>query len=179
MSVAIGPASETDLRAVLSILDEAAAFLQEIGVREQWPARISDEATWTQLLHELVAVQTVFVARQDGQPVGVFHLRESPELGGLNDHSWDDVPGPALYLYILAVTRGVAGKGVARAMLDWACSFAASSGRVLRLDCWAGNSRLKQYYGETDFRDLGEVEIYSSLDGRKYFVSRFERTCLS
>jgi GNAT superfamily N-acetyltransferase len=173
----VAPAAEEDFVDVLSILDEAAAFLQDIGVTAQWPAKISTDATWTQILAELITNRKSFIAWQDRQPVGVFHLREIPELGPFKDQAWDDVPGEALYLYHLAVRRSVAGKGVATAMLEWAYNKAVSSGRHLRLDCWAGNIHLRGYYLEAGFEHLGDIEITSSLDGRRYSVSRFQRHC--
>jgi GNAT superfamily N-acetyltransferase len=159
----------------LLVLDEAADFLQRIGVREQWPSRFTNNATWIAILEKVVERGEVFLARQRGHPVGVFTLCETPGLANRIDHSWGGVAGSAFYLYLLAIRRSVAGKGVAIAMLDWACSHASGFGRVLRLDCWAGNGRLKRFYKESGFESLGDVEITSTLDGRTYAVSRFQR----
>ena len=177
MSLEIVPAVEADLPDVFSILDEASAFLQKIGVTEQWPTEFSTNPTWVKLLQQLVGSGTIFICREDQKPLGTFNLRESPNLGEIGDPSWDGINDSGLYLYLLAVRRSVAGQGVAKAMLEWAYALATQSTCHLRLDCWAGNSRLKQYYLEAGFEALGDVVIKSSLDGRRYGVSRFQRRC--
>jgi GNAT superfamily N-acetyltransferase len=80
----------------------------------------------------------------------------------------------------LAVSRSVAGQGVAMRLLDWAVDYARSRGkRELRLDCWAGNERLKRFYTDSGFDARGDVEspgLDLSGGGRSYFVSRFSRS---
>ncbi|MPZ15019.1 MAG: hypothetical protein GEU73_11450 [Chloroflexi bacterium] len=46
--------------------------------------------------------------------------------------------------------------------------------RVLRLDCWAGNVKLRTYYEQAGFEcvDLSEV---TSASGASYFVALYER----
>ena len=174
MTLQIEPAARSETADVFTVLDEAATFLHAIGVSEQWPVSFSADPGWVGLVSQLVAKEQVFLARLDGLSVGAFYLGDGAELAAQDHHVWDGVPGDALYIGLLAVRRSVAGAGVAAAMLQWACSRAVASGRVLRLDCWAGNARLKQYYAEAGFEPRGEVEVHS-FDGRIYSVSRFER----
>ena len=175
MTLEIALASREETADVFTVLDDAAAYLRHIGVTQQWPPSFSADTTRARLVPELIAAGQIFVARRVALAVGVFCLGEHPELGGLDDGVWDGVSGAAFYLGLFAVVRTAAGQGVAQTMLDWAYSRAADASRVLRLDCWAGNERLKQYYLEFGFAARGDADVTSSLDGRTYSVSRFER----
>ena len=176
MNLTIRPTTGADLPEVLSVLDDAAAWLQSIGMTEQWPRVISDDATWVARVSRFAAEGRFYVAHRGGVTAGVFHLRDEPGLDGGPGAFWavQELQQPAVYLFQLAVRRWVAGSGVAAAMLDWAFELARGQGRVLRLDCWAGNEKLRRYYLEHDFGHLGDVTAHG-IDGRYYEVSRFER----
>lgn len=173
----VRPATAFELRDVLAVLDEAAAWLQDIGVTEQWPAVISQDEGWVARVSRFVSEGRFFVARAGDTAVGVFHLRDEAGLDGGPSAwwLWEEQAQPSLYLFTLAVRRSVAGRGVAAAMLDWAFDSAQQRGRVLRLDCWAGNHKLRRYYTAAGFEHLGDVEG-TGLDGRFYSVSRFQRS---
>ena len=176
MDVMIRPTTEVDLPVVLSILDEAAAWLQEIGMKEQWPLAVSQDATFLARVTRLVSEGRFYVATAGSEAVGVFNLRDEPSLESGPGGYWtlEDMRQPAVYLFQLAVRRTVAGQGVAAAMLEWAFQAARARDRVLRLDCWAGNDRLRRYYLDAGFDHLGDVEGGDNT-GRYYAVSRFER----
>ena len=56
-----------------------------------------------------------------------------------------------------------------------ACEHAALRGAgELRLDCWAGNERLKRYYLDAGFEARGETEVVDE-DGSRYWVTRFAK----
>ena len=58
------------------------------------------------------------------------------------------VPGEAFYIHRLAVARKFAGRGYARAMLEWAAGEARAKGRAfLRLDCEPRAKLLALYRG--------------------------------
>jgi GNAT superfamily N-acetyltransferase len=105
----------------------------------------------------------------DGVASGTFRLLETDE------RVWPEAaPGEALYLHSLAVCRSAAGSGLALQMLDWARARARERGcSELRLDCWAGNERLKRYYLEAGFEPRGDITL--AFDGRAFNSSRFAR----
>lgn len=175
MTLAIAPAARQEATDVFAVLDEAAAYLQQIGVSEQWPPSFSADPAWAVLLPRLVGGGLIQVTREDGAAVGVFYLGDRPNPDG-DAAAWAGVPGAASYLGLLAVRREAAGRGVARAMLDWAAGCATAAGLPLRLDCWAGNDRLRRFYHEAGFSHKGDVQVTSLRDGRTYAVSRFERS---
>jgi GNAT superfamily N-acetyltransferase len=83
----------------------------------------------------------------------------------------ETAPGEAFYVHRLAVARKFAGRGFARAMLDWAEGEARRSNRIfLRLDC-EPRPRLLALYREAGFTriDPGTIQV-----GR-HFVVRHEK----
>lgn len=151
---------------VLAVLDEAAAWLGERGVR-QWPPRFQRE--WIELA--VLAGDTWLAV--DGR-----HVLATVTLGWA-DGLWADRPAPAAYVHRLAVRRTAAGLGAR--ILDWAAATAAAEGRhFLRLDCVASNRRLRDYYEAAGFRHRGDAPVSGPPGGRTepgpaVTVSRYER----
>ena len=89
---------------------------------------------------------------------------------------WPDGALDAVLLFRLAFRRSVAGQGVAGWLLRWAAAYTRERGkRELRLDCWAGNERLKRYYQDAGFESCGNIE-FTTIDAgeeRTYSCSRF------
>lgn len=69
----------------------------------------------------------------------------------------------ALYVHRMAVARRESGIGLGAAMLDWAAERVVRAGRSrLRLDAWATNTGLHQYYEK-----LGFVRVrFETVPGR-------------
>lgn len=156
-------AQESDLAAVLAVLDEAAARLAVQGV-VQWPASFTRA-----LLEPAFAAGQVWLAEQQGAPVATFTLAWSDVL-------WPD-DGAAGYLHRFAVRRSVAGLGCA--LLDRAAALVHGQGReLLRLDCMADNPALRAYYERAGFRHVDDVEVPRAAvrwSVRAPVVSRYER----
>jgi hypothetical protein len=69
-------------------------------------------------------------------------------------------------------------------MLDWALEYSAALGaEELRLDCWAGNERLVQYYEASMFEPRGRHHVVLDEPGifghQDYYVARFARRVAS
>lgn len=76
--------------------------------------------------------------------------RADPELWQQRDD-----PTGALYAHRMVVMRAEAGKGLGSSMLDWASRRAAMVGKKwLRLDVWATNSKLQDYYVNEGFENV-------------------------
>jgi protein-tyrosine phosphatase len=92
-----------------------------------------------------------------------------------DDHIWPADPVKALYLHSLAVIRPSAAQGVAGQLLSSALEIATNAGvDELRLDCWAGNERLKRYYVGAGFDPRGEIEVDDA--GSRYRVALFAKS---
>jgi GNAT superfamily N-acetyltransferase len=76
----------------------------------------------------------------------------------LTEH--DRIPGEAMYLGRLAVAREVSGRGFGLALLAAARELVGASGYpLLRLNCPADNDRLRRYYLDAGFADLGDADF--------------------
>jgi protein-tyrosine phosphatase len=65
-----------------------------------------------------------------------------------------------MYLGRVAVTRELSGRGLGLELLDSARRITAEAGfSFLRLNCPAENERLRRYYFDAGFDDLGEAEL--------------------
>jgi RimJ/RimL family protein N-acetyltransferase len=80
---------------------------------------------------------------------------------------------PALYVHGLAVRREPLARGSGLELLRWAARTAAEEGlEAVRLDCVAGNDRLRRYYQQVGFRHVRDVE--QGVGDRRWRCSLFE-----
>lgn len=174
-AIIIRPALPSDRHAVLALMDDATLWLHSIGFGRQWPAAFSGVPFWVDAFGEWIGSGKVYVAEgvdgSDGID-GAFRLEES---GSRNFLLWPEDDLPALYLFSLAVRRRAAGRGLGLVMLDWAAATAKAQGKVLRLDCWAANGRLKRYYLDAGFAAMGEVPFNDRPNDGPYALARFQR----
>jgi GNAT superfamily N-acetyltransferase len=151
--------------AVLAVLNEAAAWLQDQGIT-QWPARF--EPSW---IEEAILHGETWLVEVDGAIGGTVTVDWS-------DPVWSDVCGDAAYLHRMAVRRRCRGLG--SVILAWAAEMARQHNSVaLRLDCVAFNDRLHAYYETAGFIYRGDVTVGGApgqrLDtGPVTVVSRYE-----
>jgi len=149
-SVEIAQAISADIDDVLDILNEAARWLASCGIN-QWRV----DGFPRELIADGVSRGEVYVARRDRRAVGTFTLQWRDEL------FWAGASQPAGYIHRIAVRRDARGLGLE--LLKFAERATAAAGRkLLRLDCFAGNSALCSYYERAGFVRVAEVEV----DGR-------------
>ncbi|MBO1418634.1 N-acetyltransferase [Streptomyces sp. FH025] len=150
---------------VLGVLDDAAGWLGSRGV-DQWPARF--EAAFVE---PALSRGETWLVRSGGEVAGTVTMDWADKL-------WADSPGEAGYLHRLAVRRSAAGLGAR--ILDWAADAVRTRGAdYLRLDCVAGNARLRAYYEGRGFAPRGVVAVEGAPDRRTgekpvYRLSRYE-----
>ena len=150
---------------VLSVLDEAAAWLNERGFA-QWPARF--EPSW---VTDAISRGETWLVEADGVIGATVTLDWSDPL-------WADSEGSAAYLHRMAVRRQ--GAGLGPVILDWAADVARQRGcGALRLDCVASNGRLRAYYEAAGFAHRGDVTVGGAPgqrldDGPVTQISRYE-----
>jgi ribosomal protein S18 acetylase RimI-like enzyme len=150
-AVEIRPATLADLDPVLDILVEAARWLASRGIH-QW--RI--DGFPRELVAGDIARGEVFVAMRAGRAAGTLTLQWSDET------FWPGATAAAGYVHRIAVRRDAPGLGLE--LLEFAERATAATGRkLLRLDCFSGNSALCSYYERAGFTRRAEVE----LDGRR------------
>lgn len=86
---------------------------------------------------------------------------------------WPDAePGTARYVHGLVVDRVVAPPGAGAALLRWAEQRAAGQGvPVMRLDCVESNTRLRRFYTDQGYRQVGRRDF----DGPWFSAALFEK----
>ncbi|WP_063909929.1 GNAT family N-acetyltransferase [Herbidospora yilanensis] len=151
-------ADATDLPDVLTLLADAARWLDGLGVR-QWPSGGFPAARIEPLIDEgVLYVLTV--------------ADETAAVMALDDHAdaefWtpSDRPESAFYVHKLAVNRAHSGRGLGEVLLDWAGLRALAAGRRhVRLDCSKENLRLQGYYLGQRFRHVRTVDLPHRASG--------------
>jgi ribosomal protein S18 acetylase RimI-like enzyme len=146
MTLTIRRATAADIDAVLGLVLEATRWLAERG-SDQWQytaerhRRAIDRAT---------ARGEIWVVSND-----INAIVATITLNGYADPEFwtsEDDPDDALYVHRMAVARTVAGREVGSTLLDWAARQAVDAGKKwLRLDAWANNSALHDYYRSHGF----------------------------
>ncbi len=142
----ISLAGPADRDAIISILEEASEWLLSRGIRQWLPGSFPPE-----LIEGRIARGELYLGRVDGEPAGTFTLLWSdPEI-------WGERPPDAGYVHSLAVSRAHAGCGLGQKLLRHAEKIVGGRGRrYLRLDCWNGSEKLREYYTGARFRHVGD-----------------------
>lgn len=143
------PAQHDELADVIEILDEAARWMLERGIR-QWEAPCPPEV-WLRMAVE-IEDREVYLARLAGadEPVGTLRFEWTGRL------LWPQ-EADAGYIYTMAVRPAYMGRQIGRRMLEWAIGHIRSRGkRFARLDCMTANRRLRAYYESAGFQYRGD-----------------------
>jgi GNAT superfamily N-acetyltransferase len=157
--ISVAPATSDDLSTVVSILSEAANWLEQKNMPLWTKELISPE-----IVSQDIASGLFYIATLEGLAAGVFMLQTEDLL------FWPDVPsGSSLFIHRLAVKRCWAGKSLSSAMMQWAVQECQNLGKqYLRLDCVADRPRLRSVYENFGF------QYHSDRQVGAYFVARYE-----
>ena len=158
-SIDVRIAGMDDVAAVSEILREASDWADTIGAKmwqldELSPARLGGDVT-AGLFH---------LAWDGGTAAGTIKFQlDDPEF-------WPDDPGDhAAYVHRLAVRRRYAKRGISQALLAYAADRTRTIGRrVLRLDCDAERTALRNFYERFGF----QPHSYRLVG--PYYVMRYE-----
>lgn len=149
MPIKVERARATDAEHILGLRRAAEDWLAERAI-VQWPrGRVSLADVLGQ-----IGRGEWHVARRDGRPCAGLRLLWSDERVWQRDNAF------AAYVHSLVIDRGHAGDGLGARLLRWA----AEQGRVagvgrLRLDCVENNRRLRRYYADQGFREVGRRRL--------------------
>jgi GNAT superfamily N-acetyltransferase len=139
-------AREDDLQKVLTLLVEAADWLQTKGTT-QWDYYLTDLEGNKEEVLESIKKQNTYLLVDDGQAVATLTLEDEPS-------EWDsDIWGEeasqenVIYLHRLVVNRKYSGGGIGDALIDWAKEDVRNRGKnYIRFDCLNNNVGLNNYY---------------------------------
>jgi GNAT superfamily N-acetyltransferase len=157
--ISIRQASGADVAIVDQMIREAAAWVDALGV-VMW----DDGELDADRIRSEVSSGMFFLAVIDGDVAGAIRFQLQDQL------FWPDRPeGESAFVHRLVVRRAFKGRGVARALLEWAMGHAGAQGRgLLRLDCDASRPKLRALYESCGFR------FHSYRQVGPYYVSRYE-----
>jgi len=149
MTLRIRRARPGDLDQVLDLLRQATTWLASRGL-DQW--QDAEPELRRDRVSAGITAGTVWIVERDDRPVATITIDATadPEL-------WHDSTDPdnALYVHRMIVTRNEAGHQLGAALLDFAARQATAAGRTwLRLDAWATNTKLHDYYRGQGFTHL-------------------------
>jgi GNAT superfamily N-acetyltransferase len=160
-------ASAADLPRILTLFDDAVAWLNERGIPGQWgsapfsqlPQVVARFGAW-------IEQGTLFVARVDGEVAATAALNdEAPAyvLGVL-----PEFPSTARYLEGLISDRHRRGQGLGADLLRWVEDHGRAGGAtVVWLDCWAESRPLCAFYEAAGYTPGSEF-VVGSWHGRLF-----------
>ncbi|MGY2064916.1 GNAT family N-acetyltransferase [Blastococcus sp. SYSU DS0619] len=148
------PAAGADVAALHALREERARWMVDTGIRQWRPGEVGRGEIAGQ-----VAAGEWHVLIAGGELVGALRLLwADPDVWGMR-------PDDAGYVHGLAVVRAHAGRRIGAGLLSWAEEQVAGAGRAhLRLDCVEANARLRDYYRDQGFREVGRRGFHSDWD---------------
>lgn len=160
-------AGDDDLTELVRLRDAAARWQQGAGIDQWKPGELGADH---------------FRARMRAGEVWLATLGPGGPSAGAWELWWDDLaawgeqPPVAGYVHRLMTDRRTAPPGAGRLMLAEAERRIAAAGRSLcRLDCLAGNARLRRYYQDAGYAVVGETPAKHGDAGKRYAVTLLEK----
>lgn len=140
-----GPA---DAQSIYALRVAAQQWMSERGV-DQWQGEVSLARVQRQIARE----EWYVAPHADGLAGALRLLWSDPDL-------WPADEKRAGYVHGLMIDRSHAGRRLGEQLLGWAEAHAAAAGAtVVRLDCVDRNVRLRRYYAELGFREVGHKDF--------------------
>jgi predicted N-acetyltransferase YhbS len=148
-------ALDDDLEAVAGILEDAARWVESLGVPSWEPGTFHDPSgRGRKQLLEAVGSNALFLARIGEEPVATVSLFD------VDERFWPGAPADALYVHKLAVRRAWAGRDIGGAILRWSMDRARARGKAfLRLDCPRDDLGVRTYYERHWFQHRGDLTV--------------------
>ncbi|MGA5170996.1 MULTISPECIES: GNAT family N-acetyltransferase [Streptomyces] len=159
-------ATGADLPTLVRLRDDAARWMLGRGITGQWrPGELTEDH-----FRRTMATGEVWLAESGGRAVGAW------ELWWRDEDAWGAQPPVAGYVHRLMVDRAAAAPGTGRLLLRAAERRVTEAGRsFVRLDCLAGNERLRSYYLDAGYRVVGHKTGKPQPDGTSKSFTLLEK----
>jgi len=138
-------ADKNDTLTIVDILNKVTLNLQEKNIN-QWVYPWEYEKLNTEMENGNIYVLAV------GQMIiGTFFLKDigSNIISHANQLN-------NMYLYRIAILPEYQGKNIGLKIINFACEESRKSRKILYLDCWAGNEKLKSFYSKAGLHFCGD-----------------------
>ena len=151
---------------IFSLILEKSQWIKSLGIN-QWPVK------WVESqrdeIFKSVSDGFFYTHFEDNALAVVVELRTEPEDIWANDSS------KSLYIHKLAVSNAFKGQGLGRCIMEEIIMWAkVQSFSYVRLDCAAGNTRLREYYESIGFYFV-RAEVYGGFDSALFQVALNEK----
>ncbi len=153
--IEIRKARKNEVENVENVLNEASKNLLDKGIK-QWPGKWDEK-----YIKEEFEKSRVFAVLFGETIAGCFFLKKMKEVDFLQVKQGD------LYLYQIAFKPFFQGKGMGLEVINYCRELIKDTELSLYLDCWAGNEKLRNFYGNAGFEFLG------NFPEENYFISVF------
>lgn len=159
---ALVKARAEDFEDVLCVLSDAAKWLINKGIEDQWPPVFEENDHRAIKLRQEMEKGHVWLVRWDNRPLATATITDWADPDFV--HGWPTSDPNAIYVMRLATTQLARNLGLrlGKALLDhaaqWALARSDEDARV-RLDCSKRNTGLHAYYERYGFRRVGTVDV--------------------
>lgn len=159
MKIEIRQARTTDIPVLEAIFADVVNWMDDNGLH-QWE---HENVKWHNLSRRY-APSDFYIAYIDDVPGACMALIDH------DPNFWPDIPrGESLYLHKVAVKREFSGKGISKALIDFAKQKAMEFGiQTVRLDCHRHRHKVRELYEKQGFACVEERTLYGKYDTAFY-----------
>lgn len=144
MQYEIKLAEEDDIKIIVELLNKVTLNLHQKNIN-QWTYPWDFEE-----LNADIKNRNVHVITADKLIIGTFSLKD------MDDNVLHIIKPNNLYLYRIAILPVYQGKNIGLYAVNYACETSKHLRKILYLDCWAGNVKLKNFYLKAGFDYCGD-----------------------
>ncbi len=145
-----------DSYAITELLNKVTLHLHNKGIN-QWVFPWNED-----IIKDDIKEKLVYVLEVDNLVIGTFSIKDS------NDVNVNIICPENKYLYRIAILPEYQGLCLGSKIIKFSLDYSRKMNKSLFLDCWAGNSKLKDFYKSEGFDLIGEIPEEG------YFISVFK-----
>jgi len=142
-----------DKEQILDVLYEIAVHLKskQIMQWQEWLAPTKTDLKW---IEDLITNDSFYLIQADSTTVGIFSLADT-------DHKyWGKSNDKAKYLHSLSVLPQYKNQQIGKSVINLLkINLKEDNYTYLRLDCISSNQKLKQYYKNQGFNEVGVTNL--------------------
>lgn len=133
-----------DLTQILEVLNKVTIALQNKNIN-QWSYPWDSE-----YIFNAIRKNNSYKLLHNENVIGTFFIEAIDKIGEYS------VEPNSLYLSKIAIIPEYQGKSIGSKITDFACTSAQKLNKILYLDCWAGNIKLREFYSKNGFQYIGD-----------------------
>jgi len=142
-----------DKEQILDVLYEIAVHLKSKQIM-QWKEWLAPTKTDLKWIEDLITNDSFYLIQADGKTVGLFSLADK------DDKYWGKSNDKAKYLHSLSVLPQYKNQQFGKSVINLLkINLKEENYTYLRLDCISSNQKLKQYYKNQDFNEVGVTNL--------------------